>query len=92
MGQRWLSGAEPDYIGSWVISGRLKRLVGLGGVLTLNVTILSWDAQSEEGTIGVRLGIADMGSSCEFTSATTTGALTRTDAAAAGSSTEQYEI
>lgn len=63
----------------------------LGGVLTLNATILSWDEQPEEGTIEIRLGIADMGSSCEFTHATTKGALKRT-AAADGSSTVQYEI
>ncbi len=58
-----------------------------GGVLTLNATILSWDEQPEEGAIEIRLGIEDMGSSCEFTHATTTGTLKRTDA-----STGQYEI
>ena len=63
-----------------------------GGVLTLNAKILSWDEQPEEGTIEIRLGIEDMGSSCEFTHATTKGKLKRTDAAAQGSSTGQYEI
>ena len=63
-----------------------------GGVLTLNATILSWDTQPEEGTIEIRLGIEDMGSSCEFTHATTKGTLKRTDAAAAGSSPGRYEI
>ncbi|HHZ83333.1 MAG TPA: hypothetical protein EYN60_04875 [Nitrospirales bacterium] len=64
----------------------------LGGVLTLTAIILSWDAQPDEGTIEIRLGIEDMGTSCEFTYATTKGALKRIDAAAAGSSTGQYEI
>ncbi len=64
----------------------------LGGVLTLNTIILSWDAQPDEGTIEIRLGIEDMGSSCEFTYSTTKGALKRIDAADSGSSTGQYEI
>ncbi len=63
----------------------------LGGVLTLNATILSWDAQPEEGTIEIQLGIEDMESSCEFTYATTKGTLKQTDATAAGSS-GHYEI
>ena len=51
-----------------------------GGVLTLNATILSWDEQPEGGILKIRLGIEDMGSSCEFTHATTTGTLKRTEA------------
>lgn len=64
----------------------------LGGVLTLNATILSWDEQPEEGAIEIRLGIEDMGSSCELTHATTKGALKRTGNADSGTPTEQYEI
>ena len=63
----------------------------LGGVLTLKATILFWDENPEEGTLEIRLGIEDMGSSCEFTHATTKGALKRIDASE-DSVTGQYEI
>jgi hypothetical protein len=61
-----------------------------GGVLTLNARILFWEEHSEEGVIEIRLGIEDMGSSCEFTHATTKGGLKRTGAG--GSTTGQYDI
>jgi len=62
------------------------------GILTLTTTILSWDEHTEEGTIGIRLGIVDTGSSCELTYATTTGTLKRMGHANIGVSTGPYEI
>ncbi len=62
------------------------------GVLTLDVSILSWDEQPAGGVIEIRLGIVDMRGRCEFTHATTRGELKRIGAIAQASSIGQYEI
>gem|GEM_PF-2354035 len=64
----------------------------LGGVLTLDVSILSWDEQPAGGVIEIRLGIVDMRGLCEFTHATTKGELKRIGAIAKASPVGQYEI
>ena len=83
--QAFIQKIRNEQLFAQVVSKAEPRM--LGGVLTLKATILSWDEQPEEGTVEIRLGIEDMGSSCEFTHATTKGALKRADAGAG-----QYEI
>ena len=50
-----------------------------GAVLTLNATILSWEAHADKSTIEIKLQIEHMVGKCEFTNATTKGSLNHVD-------------
>ena len=62
-----------------------------GAVLTLNATILSWEAHADKSTIEIKLQIEHMVGKCEFTNATTKGSLNHVDNGEKGH-TIMYEI